>query len=288
MAGETLTSTIEPARLESLRDQERHAASLYAGLYDAAYESPYYVSERRSFVWTTFVHALRHGIYLPRARVLDVGCGTGNVLRLMQRLGVHKLSANDISAEMVDLASAKFPSVDFRVGPIEDQSYPPGSFDVVVGFSMLHHLPDLPLFFDWLSRVLRPGGVFAFSDPNDRAGANHRRWARWTTYPLHVYMGRRNAQQIARLPDMSDDSYYAEAHRSLTTEEITRALGPDLSARTRTSGFFAPIYNGVLVGQPLDWAVLYGLRGLDRVLPGVQGTDLLTFGVRSRQPAQAG
>lgn len=51
-----------------------------------------------------------------------------------------------------------------------DMSEPPssleGRFDAVVGFFVLHHVPDLTAAFRGVARVLRPGGKTVFVEPN--------------------------------------------------------------------------------------------------------------------------
>jgi SAM-dependent methyltransferase len=92
---------------------------------------------------------------LPR-RVLEVGCGEGELAgRLVRELDIE-LVALDQSARMVALARAA--GVDARVGDVQQLPFPAGSFDVAVAAWMLYHVPDIDRGLAELARVLRPGG----------------------------------------------------------------------------------------------------------------------------------
>jgi SAM-dependent methyltransferase len=91
----------------------------------------------------------------PR-RVLEAGCGEGELAaRLVAELGVD-LVAIDQSARMVDLARAK--GIEAHVGDVQELEFDDASFDVVVAAWVLFHVPALDLALGELARVLRPGG----------------------------------------------------------------------------------------------------------------------------------
>lgn len=89
-------------------------------------------------------------------RVLDVGCGLGEITeRFVKELGAD-VQAIDISARMVELTRAR--GIDARVADVEHLPYGDGEFDCVFAGWVLYHVPDLERALAECARVLRPGG----------------------------------------------------------------------------------------------------------------------------------
>lgn len=199
-------------------------------------------------------------------------------------LGVPHLFVNDISPEMIEIAQTKHPDVSYRVGPIEESPYSPSSFDVVTGFSVLHHLPDLRRFFHWLSTVLRVGGIFAFSEPNAASVMSDpvtATWIRRSTLPFYRLVTWRNREWPSGVPDMSDEHFYSDAHRSLTPEDVRGAACDRLALDIMTHGVLTPPFCSVVRDCRLDRAVVMTLNAVDRLLP-LRGYLLFITGRRIR------
>jgi len=97
-----------------------------------------------------------------RSRVLEIGCGTGALARVLARRGAN-VTAID-RAPMIDLARSRTPShlgIDYRVGELQRLS--PRGFDVAIAVSALRHVPVA----DALARIaeaVRPGGSIVIVD----------------------------------------------------------------------------------------------------------------------------
>lgn len=108
----------------------------------------------------------------PGEKVLDVGCGTGNLTLTARTYAGPAGSAVGIdpSPEMIEQArkNARRTGLDavFELGLIEKIPYPDASFDVVINRLMIHHLPnDLKRRgFAEILRVLKPGGRLFIAD----------------------------------------------------------------------------------------------------------------------------
>lgn len=108
----------------------------------------------------------------PGERVLEVGCGTGEVAqRARIRVGPDgQVSGIDPSADMIGVARKKASraglEIDYRVAAIEALPYPEASFDVVLSSLMMHHLPDdlKSAGLAEVRRVLKPGGRLLIVD----------------------------------------------------------------------------------------------------------------------------
>ena len=107
--------------------------------------------------------------------VLEVGCGTGFFLLNLAQAGVvERAHCTDISRGMVDVCVANGQrlgiDVDGRVADAESLPFHDGSFDLVLGHAVLHHLPNLDTAFAEMRRVLRPGGRLVVAGEPTRTG----------------------------------------------------------------------------------------------------------------------
>lgn len=91
----------------------------------------------------------------PR-RVLEVGCGRGELSERIATETAAEVVAVDISPRMVELTNER--GMDARVGDVQELGFGDAEFDVVVAAWMLYHVPDIPKALGEIARVLRPGG----------------------------------------------------------------------------------------------------------------------------------
>ena len=96
------------------------------------------------------------------ARVLDLGCGTGN---LPIRAGVSakdEVIGVDIAQEALAIARKRFPERAFCLASAEELPFASGSFDRVVSAVALPYM-DIPQALAEANRLLAPGGSVFFS-----------------------------------------------------------------------------------------------------------------------------
>jgi ubiquinone/menaquinone biosynthesis C-methylase UbiE len=144
--------------------------------------------------WSWFIEAstretLRRVTVRSTDRVLDVGCGTGDLLRQLHRSRPGaRLVGVDPAPEMLDVARRKLPAtVDLREAWAERLPYAEGTFDVVVSCNALHHMRDPVAALIEMRRVLRSGGVLAVTDwCGDYLGCRVRDAYRRLVSPGHV------------------------------------------------------------------------------------------------------
>ena len=99
--------------------------------------------------------------FSPGAAVLDLGCGAGvPVTRWLARR--FAVTGVDVSARQLALARQHVPAADFVKADMTDLSFEPESFDAVVAFHSIIHLPrsEHPALLEKIHRWLRPGGAF--------------------------------------------------------------------------------------------------------------------------------
>ena len=91
-------------------------------------------------------------------RVLEVGCGWGELAEWIARETGAVAVAIDLSPRMVELAVER--GIDASVADVQALPFADGEFDLVVAAWMLYHVPDLQRGLSEIARVLRPGGTF--------------------------------------------------------------------------------------------------------------------------------
>ena len=120
-------------------------------------------------------------------RVLEVGAGTG---RLTVMLGQALIDAKmdelcfvdyvttDVATYLAQQSAARSPwptvtSMAFDLtSPIEEQGLDAGSFDIIVGFDVLHAIPNIQSTLGKLSELLLPGGHIAILELDGRCFSN--------------------------------------------------------------------------------------------------------------------
>ncbi len=96
----------------------------------------------------------------PNNLFLDLGCGTGNILKLGSKHFKRAIGV-DISFNMLRMARQS--NLDVVQADVLSLPFKPSIFDAVSIFSVLHHIYDYHLVFDQIGRVLKNGG-YLYSD----------------------------------------------------------------------------------------------------------------------------
>lgn len=103
-------------------------------------------------------------------RILELGCGKAWMTRLlMERFGAGEVVATEVDKIQHErnLRLTDLEGVTFQYGGAEAIDAADNSFDVVMMFKSLHHVPEelLSKALPEIKRVLRPGGLAYFSEP---------------------------------------------------------------------------------------------------------------------------
>mgnify|MGYP000300689010 CR=1 FL=1 len=104
--------------------------------------------------------------HIPFQSALDLGCGTGEMLKMILQADHHKKRYGiDLSEKMLAVARSKLPDqVKLLLGDSESLPFPDSSFDVVYCNDSFHHYPAPQNVLKEVHRVLKPGGTFLLGD----------------------------------------------------------------------------------------------------------------------------
>jgi len=105
-----------------------------------------------------FLDRMELSVAAPLVRnqeILEAGCGTGLILEGLARLAKRAVGV-DISAGMLEKARER--GLDVVKGSVTDLPFGDDSFDAVLSFKVLAHVPDLRRALSECARVTRPGG----------------------------------------------------------------------------------------------------------------------------------
>lgn len=99
-------------------------------------------------------------------RILEIGAGYGEFTRRIKDVN-SKITAIDITPKVVNISQKKFGSrkIKFKVGNADNLNFKEGSFDIVCGISILHHVSYPEALYE-AYRVLIKGGKIFFTEPN--------------------------------------------------------------------------------------------------------------------------
>jgi ubiquinone/menaquinone biosynthesis C-methylase UbiE len=161
------------------------AASANESFYDGDY---YSTPSFESFWQQWFRLKMRAAGVVPRPsdRVLDACCGQGHVGRFIAHEFGASVAFCDLSSNQLSFLRDRLseepnnPRLTVHETDICNLPFPDRAFDIVVGHSFLHHLPDVSAALTEMRRVLKKGGTAAFlHEPG--LGA-----AFWESFPLSL------------------------------------------------------------------------------------------------------
>lgn len=101
----------------------------------------------------------------PDPRILDVATGTGDLAASMAKIPGAKVTALDLSPEMLAIAMKKYPGITFLQGYAEKLPFQDASFDIVSAGFGVRNFEELDKGMREFRRVLKPGGHAIIIEP---------------------------------------------------------------------------------------------------------------------------
>ncbi len=117
--------------------------------------------------------------YLSQGKLLEIGCGHGFFLEAARNSPFETLGI-DISAYAVEYAQKQ--RLPARLVDLEKAHFPPQSFDAVVAFQLIEHIPNPLKFMREVNRILKPSGVVLLATPNEGGYLRKIMGRHWLSY----------------------------------------------------------------------------------------------------------
>lgn len=109
---------------------------------------------------TMYLHAK------PNGNLLEIGCGSGQTLNFMNRLG-WRVQGLDFDAISVRKAQSK--GINVHLGTLEEQKYPDNHFDSIIMSHVIEHVHEPLNILSESKRILKPGGQLTIATPNSKS-----------------------------------------------------------------------------------------------------------------------
>ena len=172
---------------------------------------------RRQGVLSRFAHIAPRIEVKCGDRLLEVGCDSGQMLRLFEEKGAE-CHGIDLSADAV--ARANHPRI--KEGSATELPFGDAEFDICVSSHVIEHLEDPSVLLSEAYRVLKPGGVLAL------------------LYPWEPFRGLTVIPALVANGQMPWPSSLARIHRHLITPAVVRTLAAPMGWQETDSGSFWP------------------------------------------------
>ncbi len=148
---------VEDGEIQRKRTTEKYFDEI-AGNYDKSYDG--------KFVRCMYDEIITRTLQKDPADILDLGCGNGNVLDLLQQKSDARLYGIDLSEKMIQQAKKRFgDKVELQIGDAEKLPYRERFFDIIICNASFHHYIHPDMVIEEMKRVLKPQGTIILGDP---------------------------------------------------------------------------------------------------------------------------
>lgn len=98
--------------------------------------------------------------HFSQGRLLDLGCGSGDLVKYLDDSFLQSYSGIDLSGSEINIARKTFPHLNFVCGRAEMMPFKTESFDALLSHMFIHMISDLEGMLSEARRVLVGGGPF--------------------------------------------------------------------------------------------------------------------------------
>jgi len=113
-------------------------------------------SNTRQYPWKGWEKAFKAVNVVENTKVLDLGCGNGRFYEFLEKNTEERFEYTGIdnNKELLNIAKEKYPKGKFEnIDILENIERIEGTYDLVVGFGITHHIPNKEFRLKWFNQV---------------------------------------------------------------------------------------------------------------------------------------
>ncbi len=155
----------EVERIKEVYEKRKHLPSEVYSFFNISH---LFIVQRREFELIKILK--KHNfIKLSDKKILDVGCGSGGLLREFIKYGAkpENLFGIDLLPDRIEMAKALSPNIEFRCGDASKLPFEDETFDIVMQFTVFTSILDKNMkkeIAKEMLRVLKPDGIIIWYD----------------------------------------------------------------------------------------------------------------------------
>ncbi len=106
-------------------------------------------------------------ILKPSHKILEIGCGKGDLCNALYKLGYKNIIGVDISSCAIEYGKNIHPNIDLRrMDANLKLKFKNEKFDICCSFDLIEHLPNISCHFKEIFSLLKPNGAYLLQTPN--------------------------------------------------------------------------------------------------------------------------
>lgn len=158
------------------------------------------------------------------AKVLDIGCFTGDFLKILQNKGADVYGI-ELQKEAVDIANKHLGGKVYQADAMSD-TFPEKEFDVITMTGLVEHITNPEKLIEKSSRLLKKDGIIFIQTPNSDSFFAHVLIKHWPPYePIeHIHIFSRKSLEFLLKNNGFSNIYFCQSWKKLPTGYIYNML----------------------------------------------------------------